>query len=133
MIVVDNNALSGLAIPGDAYHQAASKARRQDADWHAPELCRSEFRSVATGCLRKGEPIEHVLAAAAVADGAARFYRMEPQEVFAVVQESPLSAYDAEFVALARRLGCPLVTTDKQILKYYPNVAVRLTDFIAVS
>ena len=113
-------------------YKTASKARLRDADWHAPELCRSEFRSVAAGCLRKGEPMEQVLAAAAVADDAARFYRMEPQEVFAVVQESPLSAYDAEFVALARRLGCLLVTTDKQILKHYPGLAVRLADFVAV-
>jgi predicted nucleic acid-binding protein len=54
---------------------------------------------------------------------------MTDQEVFAVLQESALSAYDAEYVALARRLGCSLVTTDKQVLDHYPNLATRLRDF----
>jgi predicted nucleic acid-binding protein len=56
-------------------------------------------------------------------------HEVSDQEVFAIVQESSLSAYDAEYVALARRLGVTLVTTDRQVLEQYPNLAVRLQDF----
>jgi predicted nucleic acid-binding protein len=76
--------------------------------------------------LRKGEPLSHVLAAGAAAALAVTSHAVSNQEVFRVVQESPLSAYDAEFVALARRLGCPLLTTDRQILDHYPDLAMRL-------
>lgn len=32
-------------------------------------------------------------------------------------------------VALARRLACPLVTQDRDILKFYPAESVSLEDF----
>ena len=48
---------------------------------------------------------------------------------FAVDLNSHLSAYAAEYVALARRLGVTLVTTDRQVLEHSPNLAVRLQEF----
>lgn len=129
MIVIDNAVLAGFALGRDAYHAHARKTYVKDPDWHAPELVRSEFRSVASGALRRGESLPTILAAAAAADQCAVFYRLGANEVFAVLQESPLSAYDAEYVALARRLGCQLVTTDKAVLDHYPSLAVRLEDF----
>jgi predicted nucleic acid-binding protein len=133
MIVVDSSIVFALVVPRDAYHLLALAARRRDADWHAPKLFRSEFRSVAAGHLRRGELLSNVLAAAANAELAVLPYDLTDQEVFAVIQESPLSAYDAEYVALAKRLGCSLVTTDKQVLDHYPNLAIRLQDFAATA
>jgi predicted nucleic acid-binding protein len=131
MIVVDSSVVFALVVPRDAYHLMALAARQRDADWHAPILFRSEFRSVAAGHLRRGEPLSNVLAGAANAELAVQAHHVTDQEVFAVIHESPLSAYDAEYVALARRLGCSLVTTDKQVLDHYPNLAIRLEDFAA--
>ena len=129
MIVVDSAVLAGFALPKDAYHADAKKARQRDRDWHAPELCRSEVRSVAAGQLRKGESLNALIEAASLADASAQFYSMGGGELFSVIAQSPLSAYDSEFVALADRLGCKLVTTDAEILKAFPNTAVRLSDF----
>ena len=131
MIVVDSSVVFALVVARDAYHLLSLAARRMDSDWHAPALFRSEFRSVAAGHLRRGEALSNVLAAAANAELAVQSHHVTDQEVFAVIQESSLSAYDAEYVGLARRMGCSLVTTDKQILDHYPNLAVRLQDFIA--
>jgi predicted nucleic acid-binding protein len=69
-----------------------------------------------------------------VVDSSVAFALVVPRDAYhllalAVIQESPLSAYDAEYVALAKRLGCSLVTTDKQVLDHYPNLAIRLQDF----
>jgi predicted nucleic acid-binding protein len=129
MIVVDNAVFAGFVLGGDAYHADARKTHVKDPDWHAPELVRSEFRSVANGLLRRGEALPKILAAAAISDQCAAFHRLVANEVFAVLQESPLSAYDAEYVALARRLGCQLVTTDQAVLEHYPSLAIRLEDF----
>jgi len=43
--------------------------------------------------------------------------------VLDVVESSALTAYDAEFVALADALSVPLVTADKAVLKAFPNRA----------
>jgi predicted nucleic acid-binding protein len=44
---------------------------------------------------------------------------------------SKCSAYDAEFVVLARDLRVPLVTTDKELLAKFPDIAVAPEMFLA--
>jgi predicted nucleic acid-binding protein len=46
------------------------------------------------------------------------------------VAESVCSAYDCEFIALARDLNVPLVTLDKQLLNQFPNDTISLDAFI---
>jgi len=43
-----------------------------------------------------------------------------------VTERHALSAYHAEFVALAEILGVPLVTDDRAILKCWPGHALSL-------
>ncbi len=40
-----------------------------------------------------------------------------------------ISAYDAEFVLAARRLGVPLVTTGKRLIRTFPDQVVPLDKF----
>ena len=49
--------------------------------------------------------------------------------VIDLVASSRLSAYDCEFVALARSLGIALVTEDAAILEQFPEVAVSMEAF----
>jgi len=44
------------------------------------------------------------------------------------VESSTCSAYDCEFVALAKRLNTKLVTADKKILKEFSGIAVTLNE-----
>jgi predicted nucleic acid-binding protein len=50
--------------------------------------------------------------------------------VLDVVESSTLTAYDAEFVALAGALSVPLVTADKVVLKAFPDRALTMEAFI---
>jgi predicted nucleic acid-binding protein len=131
MIVVDNSIICGLVISSDAYHAAAVACRGRDPEWHAPFLSRTEFRSVAAGYLRKGEPLATVMEAGALATLSVQSHHLTDAEVFSVLAASSLLVFDAEYVALAQRLNCRLVTTDKEVLKCYSNLAIRLTDYAA--
>ena len=59
-------------------------------------------------------------------------YHVESGQALSPVSSSRCSAYDCEFVALARHLNIPLVTSDAQILAEFPDTAVSLDTFIAM-
>jgi predicted nucleic acid-binding protein len=46
-----------------------------------------------------------------------------PDDVFTIVSEHGITGYDAQFVALARELHCPLYTQDKELLDKFPDCA----------
>ncbi len=50
--------------------------------------------------------------------------------VLDVITSSTLTAYDAEFVALASALSVPLVTADKAVLKAFPDLAITMEAFV---
>lgn len=128
MIVVDTNVIAYLWLPGERTG-AAESLLKNDPDWNAPLLWRSEFRNVLAGSLRRGNvSLETALE---IADGAesqlrGREFSVPSDEVLARVAKSDCSAYDCEFVVLAEELGVPLVTTDAKILRSFPAVAKPL-------
>ncbi len=132
MIVVDTNVIHYCWVPGQNT-EIAQAVRRQDPDWHAPILWRSEMRNVLTAYLRRGlltrAQIVRILKAAdqAMAEGE-HIVRDEP--VLDIVAQSALTAYDAEFVVLAAALGVPLVTADKAVLKAFPDQALTMEAFL---
>jgi predicted nucleic acid-binding protein len=52
-------------------------------------------------------------------------------DVLELAAASGCSAYDAEFAVLARELRVPLVTTDKELLEKFPDIAVGPERFLA--
>jgi predicted nucleic acid-binding protein len=58
-------------------------------------------------------------------------YDMNSADVLALAAQCGCTAYDCEFVALARELRVPLVTTDKEILAAFPETAISLEAFVA--
>jgi len=132
MIVVDTNIISYLYLTGERSEQA-EKALLKDAEWVAPVLWRSEFRNVLASYLR-GKKLSLTDALRIMEEATAMMqggeYEVSSHEVLQLAEESGCSAYDCEFVALARDLGVPLITVDKQILRQFPSEAIALETFI---
>jgi predicted nucleic acid-binding protein len=133
LIVVDTNVISYCWLQGERT-ALAHRLRRLDAEWHAPALWRSEFRNVLAGYRRDGS-LEGVqvrqIMAAAESMFAGREHHLPSDRVFALVEQSRLSAYDAEFVALAEILGVTLVTEDRAILGAFPGRAISVDAAVA--
>lgn len=128
MIVVDTNVIAYLWIPGSHTSQAEGVLKK-DPEWMAPLLWRSEFRNVLAGYLIRGQTdldiaIQVMTEAQFHLKG--REYTVASDHVLSLVRKSKCSAYDCEFVALAEDLETTLVTTDKQILKAFPSIAVSI-------
>lgn len=131
MIVVDSNVVAYYWINGPLTG-TAQQVWAKDPEWHVPLLWRSELRSILTGYLRDGTldatQIAQVMSAAE-ATFAGREHLVSSEKVFAIIGDSNLSAYDAEFVALAEVLGAPLVTADRIVLRAFPDRAVTMEAF----
>jgi predicted nucleic acid-binding protein len=58
-------------------------------------------------------------------------YEISSAHVLQLVNSSDCSAFDCEFVALAKLLNIPLITADKKIIKAFPNIAQTIDDCIS--
>lgn len=131
MIVVDTNVIAYLLLPGERTREAGAVLRR-DADWTAPLLWRSEFRSVLAQYLRKTQL--DLAMADRIMDEAERLmrggeYEVRSPDVLGLVSRSRCSAYDCELVALAEDLTVPLITSDGLLLSEFPAVAISVDEF----
>ena len=132
MIVVDTNIIAYLFLTSDHSTQA-EQALIKDPIWCAPLLWRSEFRNVLALYIRKNIlslADAHQLTNEATLLMQGREYDVASHQVLSLVAKSTCSAYDCEFVALARDLGLPLVTTDGQIISQFPDYAIPLEKYI---
>ena len=132
MIVVDTNVIHYCWVRGQNT-EVAQSVRRKDPDWHAPILWRSELRSVLTAYLRR-RLMSRIQIAEILRTADRAFVGSEhivgDDLVLDVVESSTLSAYDAEFVALAGALSVTLVTADKAVLKAFPDRALTMEAFV---
>jgi len=132
MIVADTNTIAYLIAPGGRSPEARALLRR-DPDWHAPVLWRSEFANILVLMIRhQGLGLQEALRLMEKAErllvGAE--HRVLPATVVALAAKSGCTAYDCEFAALAMELGVPLVTSDKHLLKAFPDFARTPSKFL---
>jgi len=132
LIVIDANILVPLLIPGPKTADSEALLKK-DPDWAVPLLLRSEFRNVLAVQLRlKSISLEDAFLAMAEAEmiiGGNEF-EVKSEGVLELCAQSRCSAYDCEYVALARALRIPLITRDKALLAAFPNTAVRPEKFL---
>ncbi len=133
MIVVDTNIICLRWLPATETSQADTLLER-DPDWMTAALWRCEFRNVLAGYIRRGSLT--TLAAASICASAETTLglnekRARASDVFDLVAHSSCTAYDCEFVAIARQHGVPLITADREILREFPHLAVSLKKFLS--
>jgi predicted nucleic acid-binding protein len=122
MIVVDSNVVAYLYLPGE-YTAAAEALLEHEPEWSAPLLWRSEFRNILAGYLRRGQlGFDQAVSLQAEAQGllAGCEFEVDSRAVLQLVHESDCSAYDCEFIALAKSLDTRLVTMDRKLLRAFP-------------
>jgi predicted nucleic acid-binding protein len=127
MIVVDSNIIIHVHVQSERT-ALALQVLQKDPYWVAPPLWQSEFRNVMAGYIRrrilKLEDAKLIMKSA--------LKTMEGREILPpsdlvldLVAASDCSAYDCEYVALARHLNVKLVTDDNKILRSFPETAVE--------
>jgi predicted nucleic acid-binding protein len=121
-----------LLIEGEHTAQA-ELVWTKDSAWVAPKLWRSEFRSIVALYLRQGymsleDAQQLVNEAEALMQG--KKYEITSEQVLTLVSKSHCSAYDCEFVAIAKALNVPLTTSDRKILTEFSDVAFSMQDFV---
>jgi predicted nucleic acid-binding protein len=132
VIVVDTNVIHYCWVRGQNT-EIAQAVRQKDPEWHAPILWRSELRNLLTTYLRRGMLTRaQIVGILSIADQALaeREHIISDGLVLDVIASSTLTAYDAEFVALATALSVPLVTADKGVLKAFPERALTMETFL---
>ena len=131
MIVTDANIIAHLTIRGE-FSALAEAVYAADASWAAPSLWRSEYRNTLVKYIQhRGMTIESALLSLRSAEEVVgNSYDVSSERVLELAARSKCSAYDCEYVALAEDLEVKLVTTDKQLLREFPKIAVSLEKFV---
>lgn len=131
MIVVDVNIIAYLMI--ESHMTASAQALFQkDSVWIAPMLWRHEFLNILATAIRAKEvSVEKALT---IWQDAVRFMsdserEIDPSTILEIVAKNKITAYDAQYIALAKTEGLVLVTEDKELLKKFPDETTSLTRF----
>lgn len=132
MIVADSNLIAYLFIPGDK-SELADEALLKDADWAVPLICRSEIRNILTLYMRhEGMSLSQARTTMEKVENLWRSleFAVPSDDVLELTFHHNITAYDGEFVILAKQLGVSLVTFDKAVLKAFPNIAISVENFL---
>lgn len=133
MIVVDTNVLSYLYFPSSE-NGVVEQLKKQEKDWAAPELWKSEFLNVATLYFRKGLiSLPDTIEAFEKANEFILSFEIHSayKDILAFVKSSSCSSYDCEFIVLAQKLDAKLITYDKQLIYWFPAIAIKPEDYLA--
>jgi len=132
MIVADTNTIAYLYLPTAQTDDVVSLLHK-DPHWVAPLLWRSEFRNVLALYVRKGI-IDFSTAIAMQSQAEQQLsedeYSVNSSDVLALASESGCSAYDCEFISLAKSLNLKLITSDKKLIQLFPKIATTAGDYL---
>ena len=133
MIVADCNLIAYLLLEGPRTRTAEAVFLRDPA-WAAPLLWRSELRNVLATQMRVNHlPLAEALLKMTEAEtviGSLEF-PVSSDEVLEECARSGVSAYDAEYLVVARKLQVPLLTLDQRLLSSGAPVAWTPVAFLA--
>lgn len=134
MIVIDTNIIAYLILTGEKTI-LAKQALTIENQWIVPTLWRHEFLNVLVTSIRSqainvGDALAAWQNGLEVVGGREQDVPMEAALKLAAANQ--ISAYDAQFVALAQLLGIWLVTEDRQLQRKFPEMACSLSQFLSM-
>jgi predicted nucleic acid-binding protein len=129
MIVVDSNVIAYCYISTPKFTDAAIALLVSDPSWNAPLRWRSEFRNILVKYIRAdllslADATQLQLNVEALMKDAE--FHVDSKHVLEIAEKSGCTTYDCEFIVVAKSLGTKLVTSDKQVLKAFPKIAMPL-------
>ena len=133
MIVVDVNVVAYYFIEGEKTALARELMGR-DPDWRLPSLWHHEYLNVLATYARKGAATledARILWRRAVAFLGPREHAPDAEAALALAIENPISAHDAQYVALALGLQTVFISEDRRLLKAFPSIARGMQAFLA--
>lgn len=118
-------------LPADLHERLRARARA-----HRRSLNQEAIACIEAALARPVPDADAILEQARGLQGAAEEHLSSGEAsptsraVFDEVLRSRCTAYDCEFVALARAWNVPLVTSDRDVLAAFPDVAVTPAGFL---
>jgi len=133
MIVVDVNIVAYLLIEGEKTDLARAFWEREN-DWHLPQLWIHEFlnllaTSERAGHLKLTRCLEVLGAAWTLFDS--KTHLVDPRETLRVASRYRLTAYDAQYVALAQSMQTLLISEDGKLRRAVPGCVRSMRSFLA--
>lgn len=132
MIVVDANVIAYFFIEGDK-SALARQVHSQDGHWVVPGIWRHELLNIlATSCLFAKLPLvtAHRIWRDAEDMMQGNEYSPDMSSVLSLALEGSITAYDAEYIFLAKSLGIPCVTEDKSLRAKFHDTASTMAEFV---
>lgn len=133
MIVVDTNVLAARVL-SSKFSKVAEKLEQAEPVWVVPILWRYEFQNILATAIkvRQISPATALHVWAQITQ-VLMGNEAEPSidSVIALVSKHRITAYDAQFVALALELDVSCVTQDAELWGKFPGRALSMTDFLA--
>lgn len=132
MIVVDTNIIAYFFIEGDKT-KLARELWKSDPDWALPVLWRHEYLNVlAVFAQHQGASLRKILTLWAqafqwLAEGERE---VNPDFALKLAVNDGISAYDAQYIVLAKTLEVPCITEDKKLLKTFPKITLSMQAFL---
>ncbi len=135
MIVADSNTIAYLYLP-TKHTKNVEKLLQIEPEWAAPSLWRSELRNILALYMR--QKIVDFETACKIQSEAESLvgpneYHVDSLSVLTLAQYSGCSAYDCEFIALAKALNLKLITEDKKLRRSFPDIAMSARKYIDTS
>jgi predicted nucleic acid-binding protein len=130
MVLVDANILAYLVIEG-ILNRDAQRLYRMDPEWHTEAFAFIELSNVLASYHRlKALTLSVCLETMREAEDAigANVHSVLTSESLVTAAEFGISAYNARYIALARKLNATLVTEDKKLRKSAPDWTCSLDE-----
>jgi len=131
MIVADTNLVVYLFVASE-FTERARQVHAFDSDWVFPPIALSEAAN-ALATLAREKWVTPETASTALEHIEKRiiagFRDVSMKAVLDLAIQKKISAYDAQFIILARSLGIRLVTEDGRLIKTFPEISLSMEAF----